>query len=254
LLLLSGGVLASSGGFFVDAQRRMMSANNLKQITLGTINAADSYGGKLPPGLGNFYPAAGQVPNNGYGPALFHILPFVEQRPLYKKAPGPVGTVSLFTAWTLAGSHVKTYIAPGDPTARDGSDSTSYLANFLVFRRGGARFPASIPDGTSNTVAYAEGYAEATDSFTWAGRTDSRPVVRRWWDDPAWAPAQAGVMFQAAPARDAADAALPQGFTRAGIQVGMCDGTVKLVNPKVSPATFYTACTPNGGEILGSDW
>jgi hypothetical protein len=254
VLLLSGGMFAASGGLFGDAQRRMMSANNLKQLTLATINAAETNSGKLPPGLGNFYPGDRLGPNNGYGPVLFHLLPYIEQDTLYKKTLGPVGGVHLYTGWTLAGLHVKTYVAPGDPTARPGSDSTSYLANFLVFRRGGARFPASIPDGTSNTIAYAEGYAEATDSFTWDGRTDSRPVVRRWWEDPVWAPAQAGVMFQAAPARNVADAALPQGFTRAGIQVGLCDGTVKLVSPRVSPATFYGACTPAGGEVLGSDW
>jgi hypothetical protein len=36
--------------------------------------------------------------------------------------------------------------------------------------------------------------------------------------------------------------------------VGLGDGSVRLVNPNVSAATFWTAVTPAGGEVLGPDW
>src|SRR5262245_52416769 len=66
-----------------EAAARMSCSNNLKQITLATINCADTYSGLLPPGLG-LYPSAKPVANNGQGPAHFHILPYIEQKGLYQ--------------------------------------------------------------------------------------------------------------------------------------------------------------------------
>jgi hypothetical protein len=40
----------------------------------------------------------------------------------------------------------------------------------------------------------------------------------------------------------------------AGILVGLGDGSVRLISSSVSPATWWAACTPNGGEVLGTDW
>ena len=39
-----------------------------------------------------------------------------------------------------------------------------------------------------------------------------------------------------------------------GVQVAMCDGSVRTVSPSVSQATWAAANTPNGGEVLGGDW
>jgi hypothetical protein len=39
-----------------------------------------------------------------------------------------------------------------------------------------------------------------------------------------------------------------------GIQVGLGDGSVRMVSPGVSTATWWFALTPNAGDILGSDW
>src|SRR5262245_13417088 len=76
-----------------EAANRMVSANNLKQMTLATVNAADTYQGNMPPGYG-YYPNKNPViwnsqlqtqtwaQNDGYGPIHFHILPFIEQETL----------------------------------------------------------------------------------------------------------------------------------------------------------------------------
>jgi prepilin-type N-terminal cleavage/methylation domain-containing protein len=45
-----------------------------------------------------------------------------------------------------------------------------------------------------------------------------------------------------------------QALTAGGCQVAMCDGSVRMVNPGISQATWYASCTPNGGETLGSNW
>jgi prepilin-type N-terminal cleavage/methylation domain-containing protein len=38
------------------------------------------------------------------------------------------------------------------------------------------------------------------------------------------------------------------------IQVGLCDGSVRSVSSAVSAQTWWSALTPRGGEVLGSDW
>ncbi len=39
-----------------------------------------------------------------------------------------------------------------------------------------------------------------------------------------------------------------------GVQVGMGDGSVRMVSTGVSTATWWYALTPAGGEVLGNDW
>src|SRR3954465_14817138 len=69
-----------------EAARRSQCINNLKQMTFGTINCADTFKGTLPPGVGLF-PGDGRPGNQiGDGGLLLHILPFIEQTNLYKSS------------------------------------------------------------------------------------------------------------------------------------------------------------------------
>jgi hypothetical protein len=36
--------------------------------------------------------------------------------------------------------------------------------------------------------------------------------------------------------------------------VGIGDGTVRTVSPGISLTTWLTACIPDNGQVLGSDW
>ena len=254
LLAMLLGFLFSAVGQVRQAASRTESQNNLKQITLATIDCADSQRGKLVPGPENWYPTPRLAPNNGYGPCLFLITPYLEQDNLYKASLTKVGDTPVYASWKVAGKPVKTYIAPGDPTADPKADRTSYLANELALPATGARYPASFTDGTSNTILFAECYSEATDKITWDGKQHTWKTPRRWWDNPTWKPVLGDLPFQAGPAKDAASAVLPQGFTRAGINVALADGSVRLVSSQISDLTFYHACTPSGGEVLGNDW
>jgi hypothetical protein len=226
-------------------------------------DCAQTHAGKLPPGPGNFFPGRDLSQNNGYGPVLFHLLPYVEQVNVYQLSLGPVlgpaGEVMIYAPWKLGGPPIiKTYLAPGDPfeakVVKDGVPRTSYLSNALALPRQGALYPASFTDGTSSTILFAEGYSEALASFGYGGRSNLRPVVRRWSEEPVWWPVESGAMFQAGPPRVAADADLPQGFTQDGINVGMADTSVRFVKATVSSRTFFGACTPAGNETLGDDW
>ena len=48
----------------------------------------------------------------------------------------------------------------------------------------------------------------------------------------------------------AADGRMLQATQSAGLLVGMFDGSVKTISPGVSPATFWAAVTPAGGEAV----
>jgi hypothetical protein len=256
MLAFGGGLLLASANRVRDAALRAQSNNNLKQIVIATIDCCDTFNGKIPPGIANWFPGPPYTPNNGYGPVLFHILPYIEQDPLYKSALQPVGNLPLYGAWNVAdhATAVKTYLGPGDPTINEPADRSSYLANYLVFRRGGMRYPASIRDGVSMTIFYTEGYSEAAQTVTWQGQTQRRTVVRRYWEAPVWSPYSSGVMFQVAPTRDAADADLPQGLDPQVILVGMGDASTRSVNPAVTATTFFAACTPDDADAVGKDW
>src|SRR5579885_546836 len=67
-----------------EAAARTQCSNNLKQISLGTINCADTHQGTLP-GDAGAYPVmiVGGAPGNGDGGVLFHLLPYIEQGNLY---------------------------------------------------------------------------------------------------------------------------------------------------------------------------
>jgi hypothetical protein len=259
LLGLGGGLLVARAAGVRDAVDRSQSQNYLKMITTAAIDCSDTHEGKMPPGLANYYPNTNPPqPSayNGYGSCLFHILPYLEQEPLYKFTLHNVGNVQMYGGWNCSGRAVKLFVAPGDPSA-DGApeDRMSYLANGLVFTwQWPSRYPNSITDGVSNTIFFAEGYARAVDRLDWGGKTHERAVVRRWWEAPVWRPYPSAVMFQAAPPAAAADANLPQGFDPSGIQVALGDRSVRRVNASVSAATFYAARTPNGNEVLGNDW
>jgi prepilin-type N-terminal cleavage/methylation domain-containing protein len=45
-----------------------------------------------------------------------------------------------------------------------------------------------------------------------------------------------------------------QSLCAAGLLVGMGDGSVRTVSPSISLSTWQAAGTPQGGDVLGSDW
>jgi len=257
-----------------EAASRMTCANNLKQMSLGTMNAADTNAGNLPPSIG-LYPSNGSpAPGNSDGGIFLHILPYIEQNNLYKAAfvnpdvsdrNGGLGTYSQWTA-PIQNSHVKTYRCPSDYTFNDVGGRTSYAANGQVFRHnyqwggiGLSKYPASIPDGTSNTIFYTE---KLQRTFNCTGCCNN--YNDNYWPD--WGPIISSsdcneptgpaAIFQAnckgSPSNcDGNRASSPH---TGGINVAMGDGSVRFVSASVSPTTWWSAMTPGGGEVLGSNW
>jgi prepilin-type N-terminal cleavage/methylation domain-containing protein len=169
-----------------EAANRIKSANNLKQLGLASANCADTNGGVLPPTMGNYMVTG--WPNTtpaSDGTQFYFLLPYVEQDNAYKS-----------TGWASYKSNavVKTFQAPGDPTVPangltwSSRGATSYAANWHVFRGGWGedwqvggvtRFPAGLPDGTSNTILFAEHYAICGDP-AYRNKDETKYVERIW--------------------------------------------------------------------------
>jgi prepilin-type N-terminal cleavage/methylation domain-containing protein len=276
-----------------EAASRMKCTNNLKQITLGTINCADTNGSKLPPSIGVYPGAMIQAAYQSNGGTFLHILPYIEQDNLFKASlagppdpDGRNGNNPTYSQWTapIQTSHVRTYACPSDPTLGSSDQAaSSYGINGQIFRYnyagwGGSdllRYPASIKDGTSNTIFYTEKL-----HLTWNCTGCCNNYDTNYWPD--WGPLISSAdcseptgpaaMFQLngncakpgtnPPVISSGGAGIPSTCDgnrassphTAGINAALGDGSVRFVAAGVSPTTWWSAMTPAGSEVLGSDW
>jgi prepilin-type N-terminal cleavage/methylation domain-containing protein len=263
-----------------EAAARTQSQNNLKQITLALHNiASNTSSGNLPPAYGYFPAGTGGWDTNGNeGSIHFHLLPYIEQQAMYNAAQTYTtdangnqiptqGKLGKQLQWAGKPRTVKSFVAPGDPSAQPGQDVTSYRTNGLAFLTPlgstnwtGPRLPASFQDGLSNTIAFAEGYATATYPSTSGGTVTTAPYTFYWWDSGNYngptffanpgnnPPFTVGVPYTSAPSDR------PNAFSSSGLQVSLCDGSVRTVSAGISSTTWYLACHPSDGVPLGSDW
>jgi prepilin-type processing-associated H-X9-DG protein len=246
VLILLLGLLLPAVQKVREAASRIQCSNNLKQLGLATINCADTNAGKLPPAVGSFPNATSD------GTLFFYVLPCLEQDNLYQSAGDGKGNFSVWTNEVYA-RRVKVFECPSDGSASDGRlfndwlAPTSYAANFLAFGTNSVGFPAFFTDGTSNTIMFTERYQicnQTPNAWAYSGESDWAPVFAY----------SSYAKFQNRPARDQCNPALPQAIHAGGIQVGMADGSVRTVANEITAQTWYFACTPNGGEVLGADW
>ncbi|HWG45036.1 MAG TPA: DUF1559 domain-containing protein [Gemmataceae bacterium] len=248
------------------AAARAQSRNNLKQITLALHNCNDTYN-KLP-ACKCWFPQQGPstwTPAS-HGTLQYFLLPFMEQQNLYNTTTN--------YSWTITGVYVKTFIAPGDPSmpsnflAYGGRPATSYAANFFVFsdeiggrgmpsgQGGYAQIPATIPDGTSNTIAFGEKFCICHQYAN--GHQNQYEHI--WNEDgetqTQWSPY---VFVQQPPMFNAnyngnCQWYLYGTFSSAGVMVSLMDGSVRLISSGISSDTWAHALLANDGQPMGSDW
>jgi len=290
-----------------EAAARMKCSAQLKQLNTAVHNYASTYDGTMPsistrpkhpapPPAGNYGP-----PGDGRN-VLGDLLPFIEQEALYKDGatmqgfPGYGAAPFPYAFWdgnvpgigVVRLAPVKVFQCPSDPTMINGWAAnqvggwmgSSYSANYLVFGGGrnytgwGTSYVASynianMPDGTSNTVGFAEKLSACTQNASSNnGVLWSHPNGD--WGSP-WGPAFAysGVQTGAAapagnwqlppqiqpmPWQTACDPLRPSTGHAGAEQVAMMDGSVRGVTAAVSPTTWLIAITPDDGQVLPPDW
>jgi prepilin-type N-terminal cleavage/methylation domain-containing protein/prepilin-type processing-associated H-X9-DG protein len=283
-----------------EAANRANCSNNLKQLGLGCHSYHDQYK-RLPP-------AAGTAGGAYLAPVFFHLLPFVEENTVFRTASlngfiwprwGAVASGTLL----LRQVEIPTYRCPADPSlgknCRDwcNGDST-YAANWQVFGNGGsantwdgkARIPASIPDGTTNTILFVEKYAACMgngNGGNWwlrgvyrndSGTISTNPTVSTGNNDSypgdslsavfavngsgTWLTGAASI-FQVQPGDFLAtnltnpgtcDARRPSSPHSGGMNVCMADGSCRFLSSALSGTTWWIAVVPNDGTPLPADW
>lgn len=239
---------------------RAQSANKLRQIQLATHNYASTNQEKLPE-YGYFL----VVRKGVFEP----ILPYLEGTGI--RVEHIRDTVYV----------VRAYQSPADPTLGDPTKrgTTSYAANYQVFKVG-ASLNRSCPDGTSTTIAFGERYATCGST---GNQWDAPPILctdmsnnfitcerpqrrRSTFADPTYDdvmpvtgqngtfPSTPGLTFQVMPRSTDCNSRILQTPHSSGMLTGFLDGSVRTIAPGVSPATFWAAVSPAGGEVLGNDW
>jgi prepilin-type N-terminal cleavage/methylation domain-containing protein len=261
-----------------EAAARAQCSNNLKQLGLAVQNYASAYDSKLPAACLRNNTPGGQINQ------LSLLLPYLEQDALYKAGTAP-GAGSTFWDNAVAGSPsgtvrsvvVKGFICPSDPTVQNGYaanqvnawSGTSYAGNFLVFGKANVAGTAgtswtapynvgNIPDGTSNTVGFAERYAACGgtgnlahwpggdwDPTNWGVTFASSPWNKNWKLPP---------LYQPNPWASQCDPSRPSTAHTGTCMGAMLDGSVRGISAGVSAATWLIAVTPNDGTPLPSDW
>jgi prepilin-type N-terminal cleavage/methylation domain-containing protein len=264
-----------------EAANRMQCQNNLKQMSLAIINMADTNQGNLPPSIG-IYPNIYKSPYNGDGGILFFLLPYIEQNNLYNSSLDPTGDFKgnrngpnpTYTQWhtIIRNAIVKTYICPSDYTQTAGLKAhSSYGINGVIFRYtswgniGLSRYPATITDGTSNTIFFTDKLARCrTGAYPNNYWPDWGPLMYSIDDrgDPVGPPYRGMTTYPPTPqimpnmvgSLANCNGGWPSSPHTGGINVGVGDGHVRFVPQGISAVTWWDAFTPNVGDLLGPDW
>jgi hypothetical protein len=214
-------------------------------------------------------------------PLFIAVLPYIEQDAIGQRFSG--GGMLPFNL------SIPIYTSPADNTVATTGYPVSYACNGSLFFE--KRTIAGVPDGTSNTLAFGEMYSQCGSPTLVRGNFNSRSgtaaavfahpnstaaarIGRSNRPDGSasnpWGPgfnavavdALAGAVappFQVQPVHPApvadggCDPTRLQAHHPGGMLVGLTDGSVRSLSAGISPATFWAAVSPAGGEAIGLD-
>src|SRR5215204_4510312 len=91
LLVAAAGLLLPAVSRARADAAKATSENNLKQIGLAVVGAAEASNSRVPQAGEGWYPGPRRADTNGYGACLFHLLPYLDQEPLFNKSRVAVG-------------------------------------------------------------------------------------------------------------------------------------------------------------------
>jgi len=248
-----------------QAQVNRQTMNDLKQIGLACHASNDVYR-KLPPAFDAFTQSKQPMSVHVY------LLPFIEQDALYKK---------FINDEKVSDVKVMTFIAPDDPSSdkQELAGVQNLAANLRVFSNkgmktkydadmpplgktepGNASIPRTFRDGTSNTMLFATKYGFCgEDGGSRYGSAPNTKTAAFFGQNHAQVkahPSDKTATFQLRPEGKecCVSPLMAQSFTKAGIPVGIADGSVRVVSAALSTETWNAAVQPNDGMALGADW
>ena len=219
------------------------------------------------------------TPGSQQASFFVHLLPYVEQAPLYQLCLTDPNSVN-------RGIIIPAYLSPSDYSQiNNGAGSVNFAVNLRLWQQAGqnnmmapttlfaeegrplpkVKMPATFnPDGTSYTLLFATKMQVCGANVSTL--INAKPVLAGVSTGPyfGWTNAtlanqslpSANLGWQPAPTTSAciADANLAQSFYPQAIQVALCDASVRSVSANVSFGRWTRALTPNGGEELPPDW
>jgi len=209
---------------------------------------------------------------------FYRIIPYVHG-PLVFPTNRLLATEELLD---FASPHVKVYRNPADPSwdtfpaQVNKRGKCSYAFNMIPLD-GSISLVASLPDGSSQSIALGDKYfanhdlsasGQSKNIYTYLfdptdgeiyGDRRATFADRGWHDvtpitDPATRttrPSVPGKTFQVRPKLDEVDTHILQTPFRAGLTVGLFDGSVRTLSPSINESVFWSLVTPNGGEVVG---
>jgi prepilin-type N-terminal cleavage/methylation domain-containing protein len=250
---------------------RTHSLNNLRQISAAAQSFASDHDARLP----QLEPPTGSPMETTF----CRLLPYLEQKCVLDFLNGAL------TTGPFPDRCPPVFRNPLDPSIGEypavlagGWPLTSYVCNAHVFI-GTPNLRSTFRDGASNTLLFTEQYgwncrgtmfvyAKSTASVRSLSGIDpfnnTAGQCRATFADQECGDyypitnnnislAADGKMFQVAPALAACDPRVPNSTTDAGLQVGLADGSVRILSPRISPKVFWGAVTPRGGETVSFD-
>ncbi len=237
----------------------------------------------LPPS--NFYRVVNaQTGNAAQGSGFYALLPFYEQGNLFNECTQDVPNPGYLSAQFIP---LKVHVCPSDPTTDHGIGTVSpnyatgnYSLNLALWGANGAcnrlgvappYTLATIPDGSSNTIALSEA-SGCFPGFPSIDPTTGLPnsfmvwwlpaypnTIGPYWPDVDQLPGGQNYTGQYAlpqlgttPMQ--ADPNLSQSYHTGVMNVTLMDGSVRTISTGLSQATWTLALNPADGQVLGSDW
>jgi prepilin-type N-terminal cleavage/methylation domain-containing protein len=307
-----------------DAAARSQCQNTVKQLGLAVHNYANIHE-QLPSAIaGGCNTAASLAAGNTTGMtvnALFRLFPYLELDNVYNSAATGDENGNHYYLSDLTHSYasgvspfiptpIYLFQCPSDTSIPSngllsGSNyvPSSYVFNLPLFSKASTTATSglpswvsqykinTIPDGASNTIAFAERLAQcgtgpiyswlyrATASYVYSGGSNDLPLF----DIPTAfglyasnaTPPILPPVPQVGVDQLSCNAAMTTTTVKIGatnytfkfyygmepstghtgaMVIGLADGSVRMVSASINPNTWYYACNPADGQTLGSDW
>ncbi len=266
-----------------EAAARTTCSNNLKQIGVA-MHAHHAAFGCFPPG----YTSAAPAPNaDGTGPGWgwgAHLLPFLEQDPLYRQANLKLDIANTANTGVRTTS-LKVFLCPSDapkaPTFTAVADGGAPLCDVAFANYAGVGglyevtgFPdvntgvllrnskyrvADVTDGTTLTLMVIERESRRSPMTTWVGAVTGsiNPPVNPGYDDEGPATlclTNIGEPDEGRTPNNPLDHVEDASSRHTGgVNALLCDGSVRFVRNAIDPVVWSAYGTRAGGEVFNDN-